>query len=31
MAILGVLAVAWQRRPQLQCDRQQLSLILWGA
>src|SRR5216117_741757 len=31
MALLGMLALAWQRRPRFQEDRQQQSLILWGA
>jgi 4-amino-4-deoxy-L-arabinose transferase-like glycosyltransferase len=31
LAILGALAVAWQRRPRPQRDRQQHSLILWGT
>ncbi len=30
LAILGALAVAWQRRPRPQQDRQQHSLLLWG-
>ncbi len=30
LAILGALAVAWQRRPHPQSDRKQQSLILWG-
>lgn len=30
IAILGIIAVAWQRRPRLREDRQQQSLILWG-
>lgn len=29
-ALLGILAVAWQRRFRFQRDRQQLGLILWG-
>jgi 4-amino-4-deoxy-L-arabinose transferase-like glycosyltransferase len=31
MAILGAVALAWQRRPRLQEDRQQQSLVLWGT
>ena len=31
LALLGMLALAWQRRPRFQQDRQQQSLILWGA
>lgn len=31
LALLGVVAVAWQRRPRPQADRRQKSLILWGA
>src|SRR6266516_5954962 len=31
LAILGAVALAWQRRPRLQSDRQQQSLVLWGA
>ena len=31
IAILGMLSLAWQRRPQLRDDRQQQSLILWGT
>lgn len=31
LAILGVLAVAWQRRPRPQSDHKQQSLILWGT
>lgn len=30
MALLGILALAWQRRPRFQQDRQQQSLLLWG-
>jgi len=30
LAILGMIALAWQRRPRLQSDRQQQSLVLWG-
>jgi 4-amino-4-deoxy-L-arabinose transferase-like glycosyltransferase len=30
LAILGMLALAWQRRPRFQSDRQQQSLVLWG-
>lgn len=29
-ALLAILALAWQRRPNFQVDRQQLGLILWG-
>jgi 4-amino-4-deoxy-L-arabinose transferase-like glycosyltransferase len=31
LAILGMLALAWQSRPRFQSDRQQQSLILWGT
>jgi 4-amino-4-deoxy-L-arabinose transferase-like glycosyltransferase len=31
MALLGMLALAWQRRPRWREDRQQHSLILWGT
>jgi 4-amino-4-deoxy-L-arabinose transferase-like glycosyltransferase len=31
MGLLGILALAWQRRPRLREDRQQQSLILWGT
>ncbi len=31
MALLGMLALAWQRRPRFREDPQQRSLILWGA
>lgn len=31
IAILGMLALLWQRRPRLQQDRQQQSLLLWGT
>jgi 4-amino-4-deoxy-L-arabinose transferase-like glycosyltransferase len=31
MALLGILALAWQRRPRPKKDRQQQSLILWGT
>ncbi|MGZ3645071.1 MAG: glycosyltransferase family 39 protein [Ktedonobacteraceae bacterium] len=31
MALLGILALAWQRRPHPREDRQQQSLILWGT
>src|SRR5438874_6334666 len=31
MAILGAVALAWQRRPRLQEDRQQQSLVFWGT
>lgn len=30
MALMGMLALAWQRRLRLREDRQQQSLILWG-
>jgi 4-amino-4-deoxy-L-arabinose transferase-like glycosyltransferase len=30
IALLGILALAWQRRPRFQEDRQQKSLLLWG-
>src|SRR5207237_1062237 len=30
LALFGMLALAWQRRPRLQEDRQQQSLVLWG-
>ncbi len=30
LAILGAVALVWQRRPRLQEDRQQQSLVLWG-
>ena len=30
MAILGALALAWQRRPNFREDRQQQSLVFWG-
>src|SRR5712692_5466082 len=30
MALLGILALAWQRRPHFRENRQQQSLILWG-
>ena len=30
IALLGMLALAWQRRPQFRENRQQQSLILWG-
>ncbi len=30
LALLGMLALAWQRRPRFQEDRQQQSLLLWG-
>ncbi|MBV9230417.1 MAG: glycosyltransferase family 39 protein, partial [Chloroflexi bacterium] len=29
LAILGAVALAWQRRPRWQSDRQQQSLVLW--
>lgn len=31
LAILGMLALAWQRRPRLRENRQQQSLVLWGT
>src|SRR5438046_2770399 len=31
MALLGMLALAWQRRPRPREDRKQQSLILWGT
>ena len=31
MALLGMLALAWQRRPRFREDRQQQSLLLWGT
>ncbi len=31
LAILGAVALAWQRRPRLREDRQQQSLVLWGT
>jgi 4-amino-4-deoxy-L-arabinose transferase-like glycosyltransferase len=31
MALLGMLALAWHRRPHFREDRQQQSLILWGT
>lgn len=30
IALLGLLALAWQRRPRFQQDRQQQGLLLWG-
>src|SRR3989454_1909620 len=30
-ALLGMLALAWQRRPRFPEDRQQQSLLLWGT
>lgn len=30
LALLGILAVAWQRRLRIQEDRQQQSVVLWG-
>jgi 4-amino-4-deoxy-L-arabinose transferase-like glycosyltransferase len=29
-ALLGAVALAWQRRPRFQSDRKQQSLVLWG-
>src|SRR5213080_877089 len=29
-ALLGAVALAWQRRPRLKSDRKQQSLVLWG-
>src|SRR5436309_6946055 len=31
MALLGMFALAWQRRPRLRENRKQQSLILWGT
>jgi 4-amino-4-deoxy-L-arabinose transferase-like glycosyltransferase len=31
MALLGMLALAWRRRPRFREDREQQSLILWGT
>ncbi len=31
LALLGLLALAWQRKPCFQTDLQQKSMILWGA
>jgi 4-amino-4-deoxy-L-arabinose transferase-like glycosyltransferase len=31
VALLGMLALAWQRRPRFRENRQQQSLILWGT
>ena len=31
IALLGILALAWQRRPRFRQDRQQQSLLLWGT
>lgn len=30
-ALFGLLALAWQRRPRFQTDRQQQALLLWGT
>ncbi len=30
LALLGILALAWQRRPRFQEDRQQQALLFWG-
>jgi 4-amino-4-deoxy-L-arabinose transferase-like glycosyltransferase len=30
IALFGMLALAWQRRPRIQSDRQQQSLVFWG-
>src|SRR6266516_6914901 len=30
LALFGMIALAWQRRPRLQSDQQQQSLVLWG-
>jgi 4-amino-4-deoxy-L-arabinose transferase-like glycosyltransferase len=30
LALLGILAVAWKRRPHLQSDTQQQSVLMWG-
>ncbi|HYB02071.1 MAG TPA: glycosyltransferase family 39 protein [Ktedonobacteraceae bacterium] len=31
IALFGMLALAWQRRPRIQSDRQQQSLVFWGT
>jgi 4-amino-4-deoxy-L-arabinose transferase-like glycosyltransferase len=31
LAILGAVALAWQRRPHVRSDRKQQSLVLWGT
>jgi len=31
LAILGAVALAWQRRPRFRDDRKQQSLVLWGT
>ncbi len=31
LALLGLLALAWQRRPKFQVDLQQKSMLLWGT
>ena len=31
LALLGILALAWQRRPHMREDRHQQSLVLWGT
>jgi 4-amino-4-deoxy-L-arabinose transferase-like glycosyltransferase len=31
LALLGIVAVAWQRRPRIREDREQQSLILWSV
>ncbi len=31
LALLGMLALAWQSRPRLREDKQQQSLVLWGV
>jgi 4-amino-4-deoxy-L-arabinose transferase-like glycosyltransferase len=31
LALLGIVAVAWQRRPRIRENREQQSLILWGV
>ncbi len=31
LALLSLLALAWQGRPRLQSDRRQQALVLWGA
>lgn len=31
LALLGIVALAWQRRPQFRENRQRQSLILWGV
>jgi 4-amino-4-deoxy-L-arabinose transferase-like glycosyltransferase len=31
LAVVGLLAVGWQRRPRLPLDRRQVGLVLWGT